>query len=323
MNPAASPSAQPTTFRVWLRRELLRELRLSAVFLVVGCACVATADRLSTDFAGRWARLNYQLTYTALEQHPTALLDSFADRLSNTQYGWGLFSWSEPFNVTAARERLRADFPEFIGLDANGQPIPVRSSALRRAPAATQQSRAAAYLARHHEIESRRFTRLYSDESPFDVPSPSVRLGRLVTKTLGVPDALLHIVRRLVASGTASILLFSGSLALAAVALWSSHRPARLWLKILACPLLASALGWAVILLMSIAAAFFGGITPNTSALAVFAGAPLLYLAARTPLRLLEEMQFKPKPWDGVERRRAPRPPASATSGTVPPLGGA
>lgn len=311
--PPSPPPATPPTFRRWLRQEFLRELRLSALFLVVGLLAVVVADWTSPRFAPAWTRLNYQLTHTALEQHPTALLDAFAERLAHTQYGWGLFSFTEPFNVTAARERLRADFPEFVGVDRHGQPLAVRSSSLRRPATATHQARAAAFLERHRAIESRRFARFYPDDSPFEVPSSSVRLGRLVTKILGVPDAALHLFRRTLDSGIASFLLFSGTFALSAVALFTSARPARRWLKVLLCPFLASALAWVVILFMSISAALFGGLTPNTSALAVFAGAPLLYLAAKIPLRFLEELQLKPKPWDGVERRKTPRPPVAAS----------
>lgn len=308
-----SPKPAASAFRLWLRQEFLRELRLSAAFLLVGLAFVFIADRTSARFAPAWTRINYQLTSTALEQHPTALLDAFAERLSHTQYGWGFFSLTEPFNVTAAREHLRSDFPEFVGVDGHGQPIAVRSSALRRLAPAQREARAAAYLARHQAIESRRFARLYPDDSPFDVPPSSIRLGRLVTKILGLPDATLHLFRRTLSSGTVSFLLFSGTFALSAVALFTSARPARRWLKVLLCPFLASALAWVVILFMSVSAALFGGLTPNTSALAVFAGAPLLYLTAKIPLRFLEELQLKPKPWDGVERRKAPRPPVAAS----------
>lgn len=307
-----SPPA-PSAFRLWLRREFFRELRLSALFLVLGLLAIVAAHRLSPNFAAAWTRLNYQLANTALEQHPTALLDAFAERLSDTQYGWGVFSPTEPFNVTAARERVRADFPEFVGVDKSGQPLAVRSSSLRRADAATHRSRAAAFLERHRAIESRRFARLYSDDSPFEVSPASVRLGRLVTKILGLPDAALHLFRRTLSAGTVSFLLFSGTFALSAVAVFTSARPARRWLKVLLCPFLASALAWVVILFMSISAALFGGLTPNTSALAVFAGAPLLYLAAKIPLRFLEELQLKPKPWDGIERRKTPRPPVAAS----------
>lgn len=284
------------------------ELRLTAVFLVAGLVAVFAADRLSPRFGPAWMRLNYQLTNTALEQHPTALLDAFATRLSHTQYGWGFFSVTEPFNVTAARERLHADFPDFAGVDKNGQPVHVRSSSLHRSEASARDARAAAYLARHRAIELRRFDRLYTDDSPFEVPPASVRLGRLVTKILGLPDAALHLFRRTLAAGTVSFLLFSGMFALSAVALFTSARPARRWLKALLCPFLASALAWVAILFMSISAALFSGLTPNTSALAVFAGAPLIYLAAKIPLRFLQELQLRPKPWDGVERRKTPRP---------------
>jgi len=312
---AAPTSSSSTHFRAWFKAELLRELRLSALFLVLGVAAVFAADKLWTGFDARWARLNFQLTTTALEQHPTALADRFAERLSHSEYGWGVFSWTAPFNVTAARQRLQAEFPEFLGVDAAGQAITTQRRPHTAAALAARQARAAAYVERHQALEAHRFKRLYPDESPFDVPSATTRLARLSTKLLGAPDAALHLFHGTLASGVASFLLFSGTFALSAVALWSSQRPARRWLKVLLCPFLASALAWGVILFMSIAAAIFGGLTPNTSALAIFAGAPLLYLVAKAPLRLLEELQLKPKTWDGVERRRNRRP-ASETSDT-------
>jgi len=310
MTASAPHASGPTAFKHWLRRELLRELKLGAVFLALGLVVVFATSRLWSGFDSRWTRLNYQLTYVALDQHPTALLDTFATRLSETEYGWGFFSLAEPFNVTAARAHLQADFPEFVGVGADGKPVPVRSSARHRADPATQQARAAEFLARHTQLESRRFARLYREGSAFDTPSPTDRLARYFTKLIGLPDAFLHLVRTIVASGVTSILLFSSTLAIAAVALWNSARPSRLWFKCLLLPFLASTLGWWTIGLMSVSAAFFGSFTANTSALAVLAGAPLLYLAAKAPLRLLEELRLKPKPWDGVERRRGPRPPA-------------
>lgn len=312
MSAASTPTAQSTPFRSWLRQELFRELRLSAVFLAIALAGVWIASSLSSGFSAAWTRLNHQITYCALEQHPHAIFDTFVRRLETSEYGWGFFSWTEPFNVTAAREHLRADFPEFVGLGPDGKPQVMRRSSHRRTDAAAQEARAAEYLARHQAIESRRFHRLYQPETPFEVTSASTRLARLSTKILGVPDATFHIVRTIVTSGMASILLASGTLAIAAVALWSSARPARHWLKLALWPFLAGTLGWVCIGLMSVAAALFGAFTPNTSVIAVAAGAPLIYLAAKLPLRFFEELQLKPKPWDGVERRRNPRPPVTA-----------
>jgi len=311
MSPAAPSTPPPPVFRHWLRREFLRELRRSAVLLVAALAIVFAADKFSPAFAPAWNRLNYQLTTVALEQHPAALREAFAERLSQTQYGWKLFAWTEPFNVTAARQRLRTDFPDFAGLDAQGKPIPVRSSSRHQADPAQQQARADAYRERYTAIESHRFAGLYPEDSPFEVPSATVRLGRLVTKILGAPDAALHLFRRTHQAGNVSFLLFCLTFAIAAAALWTSQRPARHWLKLLLCPFLASTLAWVVILFMSIGAALFGTFTPNTSAVAIFAGIPLIYLTAKIPLRVLEELQLKPKPWDGVERRRGPRAPVA------------
>jgi hypothetical protein len=322
MSSAANPSPAPT-FRQWLRGELVRELKLGALFLAAGLAVVLVAGRVSERFDGAWTRLNRQLTYVALEQHPVALMDTFATRLAHTEYGWGLFSWTEPFNVTAARERLRADFPEFLGVDRSGAPIAVRSPLRKRGAGADHEARAAQYLERHRQLETRRFARLYPTENPLDLPDPTVRLARIVTKLIGVPDAAGHVVRTLVGGGVAGILLFSGVLGVAAVALWQSRRPTRKVLKFLLVPFLASALVWVAIGLMSLSAALCGAFTVNTSALAVLGGAPLLYLAAKAPLRLSEDLLFKPKPWDGIERRKNRGPAAPGPGGTVPPVGGA
>lgn len=306
--PLTSPTpAAPAGFRGWLRVELFRELKLCAVFFSVGLVLVVAAPFVSSSFSAAWTRLNAGLTHAALEQHPTALLEKFASRLSDHEYGYGLLSWTAPFNVTHARAKLRAEFPDFVGVGPDGQPIPLRSASKRRAPTAASAARAADYLARYETIESRRFTRLYPETSAFNVPDASTRLARIVTKVLGVPDALLHLVRVIISGGIASILLASGTLALATVALWSSARPARRWLKVLLIPFLAAALGWLTILFLSLAAAIFGRFTPDTAALTLFATSPLLYLAAKAPLRLFEELQLKPKAWDGVERRRGAR----------------
>lgn len=328
-----APAAGFPAFRAWLRREFVQELKLSVLFLAAALAGVFGLGALWSGFDARWHSLNSQLTYAALEQHPTALLGQIGRRLSGSEYGWALFSWTEPFNVTAARERLRTDFPEFAGIGPDGNPRLVRGSARRRTDPATAAARADEYVARSRHLEARRFSHLYRPPSPFDVPTATERLARIVTKALGLPDALLHLLRTLVTEGFGSILLASGSLGIAGAALWTSKRPARLGFKLLAWPLLAAALGWFTIVLMSIGAAFFGALTPNTSALALFAGAPLLYLAAKSPLRLLEELALRPKPWDGtdrrsrpwdgVERRRRQEPPAPPPGGTVPPVGGA
>lgn len=308
---AAPRPPDSENFGLWFRREAWRSLKAGAVLLALGLAGIFALSALSKDFDPKWDRLNYQLTHTALEQHPSALLATFSDRLGNSEYGWSFLSWSGPFNVTAAREALRAEFPEFVGLDAQGQPRVLRSSKWRHAAPATQSTRAAAYRARYQHIESHRFTHLYPDENPLNVPSASAQLARMVTKVFGLPDAFLYTQWTIISAGTASILLFSAVLALAAVALWPAHRPARPWLKVLVWPALASALIWLAIVFMAISAALFGGLSPNTAALTLLATSPLLLLGAKTPLRWAEDLVFRTPPakWDGIERRKSPRPP--------------
>lgn len=317
-----TPPPKPEGFSQWLRREFWLEAKLGLVLLAVGWIAMLALNAFWPAFAARWSPFNHQLSHVALNQHPHALAQTFANRLGDSEYGWGLLSFSEPFNVSAAREQLQLRFPEFIGLNADGTAkrrhtsrLQHLSTAGREERAAERELRAAAFLTRYHEIESRRFTRLYQAASPFDLPDATTELARMITRGFGLPDALLFILHGIVAAGFASIFLFSTVLAVAAVALWQSHRPARFWLKLLLWPGLASVLVWLAIFAMSLAAAFFGSFTPDTSALALLAFLPFLFLFAKLPLKLAEALLFKPEPakWDGVERRRnrAPTPPAA------------
>lgn len=319
------PQTAKQSFRQWLRQEAWRETKLALIFLAVGCTAVLGLGTVWSGFDSYWSRANYQLTHVALEQHPVALIRTFASRLGDSEYGWGLFSFTEPANVTSARAQLKADFKEFYGVDADGVPQMRRTSTLKRVDLDAQKQRAADYLARHQHLEDRRFSRLYQPDDPFNPTDSGTKLARMITKIFGVPDALLHTLRGIVATGLSGILLFSTMLALAAVALYKAHRPARWWLKLLVWPTLASALVWLAIAVMSVSAALFGGLTPNTSALALFTFLPFLLLAARLPLRYAESLVLAPAPkkWDGIERRK-PRPPGPPPKPgeTIPPWGG-
>lgn len=308
--PTPAPG-QTEKIGAWLRRESWRSLRLGALLLAGGLGLVYALDFLWPDWAAPWQRANYQLTHTALEQHPLALARTFGRRLGASEYGWGVLSWSEPGNITAASAELRNRYPEFVGV-RDGAVVARHASLLKRGDPQRQEAqakRAEDYLARHQRIQSRRFARVYGRTDVFSPPDPNAELGQVATKIFGLPDAALHTVRHLVAGGFMSILLFSTVLAIAAVALGQSRRPARWWLKLVAWPALASALIWVAIVAMSLGALLGGAFTPNTSALALLAALPFLFLCAKLPLRLAEELVLKPKPWDGVERRK-PRPAA-------------
>lgn len=310
MNSPTSATGRDEKFGAWLKREASRALRLGGVLLVTGLVLVYALDAASPGFSSLWQRANYQLSHTALEQHPQALLGTFATRLGGSEYGWGLLSWSEPFNVTAAAEELQRDYPEIIEV-RDGQPVVRQTSAQRRQGLPQQERQArrtAAYMARYHEIESHRFARVYQRDI-FSPPDANAELGQIGTKVFGLADATLHTFRHVIGGGLVSILLGSTMLALSAVALGKSHRPTRPWLKVLVWPFLASALVWAAIFVMSLGVLLCGAFTPNTSVIAFGAALPLLFLCAQAPLRLADALLFKPKPWDGVERRKN-RPPA-------------
>jgi hypothetical protein len=319
------PPDPKKSFRLWLRQESWRETKFAALFLAAGCVAVLGLDTMWSGFDTSWSRLNYQLTYVALEQHPVALIRTFANRLGDSEYGWGLFSPAEPFNVSSARAQLRQDFRDIYGVGPDGQPQFLRTSGLKRVDPAAQKARGAAYLVQYQNIESHRFARLYQPDDPFNPTDSGTKLARMITKIFGVPDALFYMLHSIVATGVSGILLFSTVLALSAVALRRSHRPARWWLKLLVWPSLASALIWLAIAAMSVSAALFGGLTPNTSALAVFTALPYLFLAAKLPLRYAESLVHvapAAKKWDGIERRK-PRPPEPKPGETIPPVGGA
>lgn len=324
MSPIKSTGLSTEKFRPWLTRELLRALKHGLIFLTAGGALVWSLTAFSASFAAGWANFNYRLSAVALDQHPLALARTFATRLRESEYGWRPLRLDAPFNVTAAREALRRDYPEVAGV-ADGVPQVPRAARLRGANPTVYDQRLADYLTRHRRIEAGRFAGLHDRDDLFSAPNANVKLGLFVTKLFGLPDALLFTAGTILGGGAAGIVLFGAVLALTASPLWRSRRPARTWLKAIAWPALASTLIWAAILVMAASAALFGGLTPNTSALALFTALPLLYVFARLPLHLAETLvspTLGPAKWDGMDRRK-PRPPGSKPGETIPPAGGA
>lgn len=319
MSSIKSTGISPDRFVPWLRLESARSLRLSLALTVTGVVFSMIAPRLPVTLSSHWSSFNYQFSKVALEQHPVALARNLASRLRESEYGWRPLALAHPFNVTAARQRLRHDFPEVASV-VDGVPQVPRGPALKQADAARYDQRIAAYLARHRQIESARFARLYDRDDPFSAPNANVQLGIFVTKIFGLPDALIHVIATILAGGPAAVILFATVLALSAAPLWRSRRPARTALKLVVWPALASSLVWGAIFFMGLAAAIFGGITPDTSAVALLAALPWLSLQAKIPLHFAETLIARnPSQWDGVDRRKSrPSPP-----NTVPPLGGA
>lgn len=313
-------------FAPWLRRELMQAVKRGLVLLAVGVAVTWGLTAASPSFANGWTDFNYRLSTVALDQHPIALVRTFATRLRESEYGWHLMHPLAPFNVTAARAALKRDFPEIAGV-FDGTPVVPRAESLRRADPSKFDQRVETYRRRYRHIESGRFASLYGRDDVFSAPNANVKLGLFVTKIFGFPDALFHVIGTILTGGLPGILLFGAVLALTAPALWRSRRPARLWLKLLAWPVLASALVWGAILVMAIAAAAFGGLTPNTSALALLAALPLLHVLAQLPLHLAETLIASPKRWDGIDRRKPrtnlkPPGPGPQPGETIPPWGG-
>jgi hypothetical protein len=308
-------------FKPWLRRELITALKWSAGLLGGGLIFAGLLTAISPGFAARWTTFNYELSSVALDQHPVALIRTFATRLRESEYGWRPFSALSPFNVTAARQELKQAYPEIAGV-VDGVPHVPRALSLRRADPTRYEKRLAEYMARHERIEAGRFTSLYERDDMFSPPNANVKLGLFVTKAFGLIDAFFHTIGTIFAGGWPGVILFGAVLGLSALPLWRSRRPARLWLKVLAWPTLASALIWGAIFFMAITSAFLGGFTPNTSAITFLATLPFLAVLAKAPLHLAETLVAHPRKWDGIDRRR-PRPPEPPPGMTVPPMGGA
>jgi hypothetical protein len=325
MNPIKSTGISNEKFAPWLRRELARAFKLGLVLLIAGGALAWGLTAASSSFAAGWTNFNYRLSAVALDQHPVALVRTFATRLRESEYGWKPFSLAAPFNVTAARAALKRDYPEVTGV-FDGAPLVPRGNRLRAANPAGYEQRMAAYLERHRAIESGRFASLYDRDDMFSAPDANVKLGLFVTKVFGLFDGIFYTVGTIFA-GAPGIVLFGTVLALTAMPLWRSRRPARTWLKVFVWPGLASTLVWAAILVMAFAAAALGGLTPNTSALTLLAALPLLSVIAKLPLHLAETLIAPPPKWDGQDRRK-PRPivppgPPPKPGETIPPWGGA
>ena len=319
MSSIKSTGLSDEKFAPWLRRESIRALKLSLILLAAGSLVAWGITSFSSAAATQWSAFNYQLTKVALDQHPLALARSFATRLQDCEYGWKPISISAPFNVTVARQRLRKEFPEVAAV-VDGTPQVPRSAALKKADPIKYEQRLAAFMDQYRRIESGRFTNLYDQDDLFSVPNANARLGMFATKVFGLVDAFLFVCSTIFVGGGASLVLFATVLALSAAPLWRSRRPARTWLKVIVWPVLASTLVWGAIFFMALAAAFLGGLTPDTSALALLTTLPFLSELAKLPLHLAETLATKsPSRWDGIDRRK-PRPPST---NTVPPLGGA
>lgn len=318
MSSSKSKGLSDEKFAPWLRRESIRALKLSLGLLVAGLALAWALATLSPSVAESWSSFNYRLSKVALDKHPLALARGFTSRLIDSEYGWKPIRFTAPFNVSAAKQELRRDYPEVASV-SKGEPQVPRENALKNADPVKYEQRLKAYVARFQEIESGRFTKLNDRDDMFSPPDANVKLGLFATKCFGLLDAVFYTDSIIFSGGLPGILLFATVLALSAAPLWRSRRPARIWLKFLVWPVLASALIWGAIVFMALAAAIFGGLTPDTSAVALLASLPFLSLLAKLPLHLAETLVTRaPGRWDGIDRRK-PRPPA----GTVPPMGGA
>lgn len=311
-------------FGPWLRKELGRALKLGSILLVASAFLSAIFAAISPSFADGWTRFNYQLSNVALAQHPVALARTFATRLAENEYGYGPVFSTAPFNITAAKSKLRAQFPEVASVIA-GEPQVPRARTLRAANPERYDQRIADFKTRYEKIEARRFAGLYDRDDVFSAPNANMKLSIVATKVFGLLDAGIHTLRSIFAGGLASVAMFITVMSLSGIALWKSRRPARGWLKFVMWPTLASVLVWGAIFLMAVAAAAFGSFTPNTSALALIASLPLLFSIAKLPLHLAESLVLAKKPWDGVDRRawdgverRKSRPPEGTPAAPAP-----
>lgn len=323
MSSTKSTGISNEKFKPWFRSELIRAVKWGAAMLVGGLIVSGGLTAVSPSFSSYWATFNYQLSSVALDQHPVALVRTFATRLRESEYGWSPINLTAPFNVTAARLELKSEYPEVASV-VDGVPRVPRALSLKKANPAKYEKRLAAYMVRYNRIEAGRFSSLYDRDDLFSPPNANVKLGLFVTKCFGLVDAVIFTVGTIIAGGLPGILLFSTVLALSAEPLWRSRRPARTVLKAFVWPTLASALVWGAIFFMAIASALFGGLTPNTSAITLLTILPILSTLAKAPLHLAETLVSQPqaKKWDGVDRRK-PRPPEPPPGMTIPPMGGA
>jgi len=241
MSSTKSTGISAEKFKPWLRRELVKSLKWTSILLAGGLVLSSGLTAFSPATSAHWTRFNYELSSVALDQHPVALIRTFANRLRESEYGWGPLSLSAPFNVSAARQQLRSDYPE-VATVINGTPQVPRALSLKRANPTRYEQRLADYMTRYNRIESVRFTSLYERDDLFSPPNANVKLGLFVTKLFGLFDGLIYTAGTIFSGGIPGILLFSVVLGISAPQLWRSRRPARVWLKALAWPTLSSAL---------------------------------------------------------------------------------
>ena len=272
--PKSEGGRPPAGKRPWPGR-FVRHLLNSAVVVGVALLSEQFFEVLRASRIADVPKFNVNLTKAIGDFNPQSMSENFSGRLHN-EYGWRLLSLSAPFNLTEARARLLKQYPL---VERHKKLYFLANAMIVRDPDYEEwQRQLAAYREDSARIDQYRF--------PEWVPG-------FVSKILGLPDALMSMVRGIFAGSWFSKVI--GCLTLIVVLLLAFPKCRSLPGAIILLPVLITLIAWVLFLPVLLAAKglnwavlhLFGSpmSAPQTSVLTGFSS---LWPADRITQRLTE-----------------------------------
>jgi hypothetical protein len=240
-----------------------REAR-TLLFVLATSVCFDLATNLfSADSVQRLREFNERVVESVKDIGPLDMARAFDGRRRASRYGWRLFSFKEPFNVTAAHERLRAEWQQ------------------GRIPREEYERRAAnvEYYALTSDPRMSRVT--FGKDGRVEFPKDESAWKGL-SAVVGIPDALIYSFRAAFSRGWASVLAYTAAFVLA-FALVLTRDVTNVLVVLLWTVLLASVIAYLILLPVMWAAklALWFLNMPQTVAVLTILGYPLVSFAGQ------------------------------------------
>src|SRR4051812_41801121 len=194
---SGEPSPKPLPARP-VRSFLLRQTKLTVVILVVSFV-VDHAIHFASHEAGNVLHAFGQGLKTGSTQlQPLGLARIFFARLAESEYGWAPLAWRTPFNLTAARQRLRLAFPHLAYLPRSDEPLPPSRLLNDSAAARATQAEYDRWQQADARLEHLRFPLVKNPADRIsrqrELDHAALRsLATLASKFVGLADAALHV----------------------------------------------------------------------------------------------------------------------------------
>lgn len=208
-------------------KERVRKEGLTLLVVLFTSVCFDLSANLFSPDAGRKLReFNERVVESTKNIGPLDMSRAFEERRSSNRYGWRLFSFKEPFNVTAAQNRLYVKW-------SLGQ---ISSEEYER-----QKANIDWYALAPVSAVSRNKDGSIQYDSGYNSK-------KALSTVFGIPDGLIHGFRLAFSKGWASFLSYSAAFLLALVIVLASGKVTNPLAVVLASVLLASIIAYLILL---------------------------------------------------------------------------